>query len=79
MPRVDSLEAPTSAAILADRRIDPLFEGISLLTAKTVIEDTYLGLDDTWFRKYIDPMSGGSVINWYLNETPWFRAFPTPL
>lgn len=44
-------------------RIRILGQERSIPATETVIEDTYLGLDDTWFRKYIDPMSGGSAIN----------------
>ena len=44
-------------------RIRILGRDRSIPAAETIIEDTYLYLDDTWFRKYIDPMSGGSAVN----------------
>lgn len=44
-------------------RIRILGQDRSIPATETVIEDTYLYLDDTWFRKYIDPMSGGSAVN----------------
>ena len=44
-------------------RIRILGRDRSIPATETIIEDTYLYLDDTWFRKYIDPMSGGSAVN----------------
>lgn len=44
-------------------RIRILGQERSIPATEMVIEDTYLCLDDIWFRKYIDSMSGGNAIN----------------
>lgn len=36
----------------------------SIPRKETVIEDTYLFIDGTWYRKFVDALSGGSAINY---------------
>jgi hypothetical protein len=45
-------------------RITILGKDTSMPPKEVTAEDTYLFLDNTWYRKYVDAMSGGSAIDY---------------